>query len=400
MSTNKSKNKGVIECSYCNYNENPSNARYCQKCGKSLVTANLQNGNKDVKLQLSVPPIYKWLSLRLNWVGFTLLLPLIILIVGSYFLLKTISSPDIFSNTEVSNSIDNTQSSSSEIKYYNFMKEVPNVPEGLFHYGGAFVFATLTAQGTHKAINQAHPNFHLRYSEPINGIPGSSAGIAMLLNGELSLTLAIRPLEDADYNKARDRSFIIEQVPVAIDGVGCYSHPDISIPGLSVDQLRDIYKGKITNWKDVGGPNLAIVPFRTKSGASLKMLLGSEAKSVTSQAQITRDFTEIFRKVASTPGAIGMGTASLVVGQRSIRPIALARGNSKNYVPLITDSSQLNAAAFRDGTYPLTRRMFIVIRRDGTLEETAGVAYTNLLLSKQGQQFVEKAGFVPLRTAI
>ncbi|MEC4815783.1 MAG: substrate-binding domain-containing protein [Scytonema sp. PMC 1069.18] len=400
MSTNKSKNKEFIECSYCNYNANPSNAQYCQKCGKSLITANLQNSHQDVKLQTSVPQIYKWLSLPLNWVGFTLLLPLIVLIVGSYFFLKTISTPDISSNTEVVNSIDKPQSSSSDIKYYNSIKEVANVPEGIFYYGGALVFATLTAQGTHEAINQAHPNFQLRYSEPMNDKPGSNTGVAMLLKGQLSLALTIPPLEDADYRKAQERGFTLEQVPVAIDGSSCFVHPDISIPGLSLDQLKDIYKGKITNWKDVGGPNLPIVPFRTNAGSTLKMLMGSEANSDNLNVKITRDFTEMLRKVGSTPGAIGTGTASLIVGQSSIRPVALSRDNSKNYIPPITDSGQLNAAAFRDGTYPLTRRMFIVIRRDGTLEETAGVAYTNLLLSKEGQQFVKKAGFVPIRTSI
>ncbi|BAU06481.1 hypothetical protein NIES592_15175 [Fischerella major NIES-592] len=50
-----------------------------------------------------------------------------------------------------------------------------------------------------------------------------------------------------------------------------------------------------------------------------------------------------------------------------------------------------------DGTYPFTRRLFIVIRRDGTPDRTAGIAYVNMLLSKEGQKLVEKAGYVPLR---
>jgi phosphate transport system substrate-binding protein len=65
--------------------------------------------------------------------------------------------------------------------------------------------------------------------------------------------------------------------------------------------------------------------------------------------------------------------------------------------PFTDDGKLVNAAALRDGTYPLTRRLFVVIRRDRTLDETAGVAYSNLLLSKEGQQFIEKAGFVPIR---
>ncbi|MBW4554001.1 MAG: hypothetical protein KME35_23285 [Aphanocapsa sp. GSE-SYN-MK-11-07L] len=59
--------------------------------------------------------------------------------------------------------------------------------------------------------------------------------------------------------------------------------------------------------------------------------------------------------------------------------------------------NQVNAAAFREGTYPITRRMFVVFRRNQTIDELAGVAYTNLLLSKEGQAMIQKAGFVPIR---
>jgi len=56
----------------------------------------------------------------------------------------------------------------------------------------------------------------------------------------------------------------------------------------------------------------------------------------------------------------------------------------------------INAQAVRDGIYPMTYEMFVVIRRDGSPEEKAGVAYANLLLSAEGQKIVENAGFVPL----
>ncbi|KAF3888728.1 MULTISPECIES: PstS family phosphate ABC transporter substrate-binding protein [Nostocales] len=396
MSTGQSKKEGVIKCSYCHYDANPITAKSCRKCGKSLVGANSYNSSKGVKSKV-IPSTYEWLSAPLNWFGFTLLLPLVIFIAGSYILLKTIGSPQVSLTNESVSFNDTTQNASSDIKYYTSMKEVPNVPEGKFYYGGAFVFASLKAQGLHQAINQLYPKFQIRYNEPTDNTPGSGAGIAMLLNGELSVALSTRALEEAEYSKARERNFSLQQVPVAIDGVGFYVHPNVSILGLSVNQLQDIYKGKITNWKDVGGPDLAIVPFRTKAGNSFKMLLGSEAENVSPNIKFTRDFTETFRKVSSTPGAIGLGTATLIVGQKTIRPIAIASENSKNYVPLVVNGTQLNTAAFLDGTYPLTRRIFVIIRRDKTPEEMAGVAYANLLLSKEGQKFVEKAGFVPIR---
>ena len=60
------------------------------------------------------------------------------------------------------------------------------------------------------------------------------------------------------------------------------------------------------------------------------------------------------------------------------------------------DNGQINLKALRNGSYPITRRMYVVVRRDGTVEEQAGIAYSNLLLTNQGQQIIKNAGFVPL----
>ena len=312
--------------------------------------------------------------------------------VGSYFFWEqTQSSANV--------STENLSSKNSDIQAYTSMKEVPKVPEGTFNFGGSLIFASLVAQGTHKAINQAYPNFILRYTHPVDNQPGTGKGIEMLLNGQLSFALSGRPLEENEYKQASDRGFKLDQVAVAIDGLGCYTHPDISIPGLSVAQLQDIYTGKITNWKEVGGPNLPIVPFsiNVKTTALLKTLLGSKVDSVSPKVRSSLDYTVLVRDVASTPGAIGIGAAMLVATQRTVRPVALAAGNTKNYVPVTTESYQLNMAAFKDNSYPITRYLYVIIRRDGRADEQAGVAYGNLLLSKEGQQFVEKAGLVPIR---
>jgi phosphate transport system substrate-binding protein len=279
------------------------------------------------------------------------------------------------------------------------MGEVPKVPKGTFNYGGSIVFAPLTANGINQTINQAHPNFHLRYTEPRYNNPGNNTGINMLLDSELSFAQSSKPLEAQHYRQAKERGFTIQQVPVAIDGFLLFTHPDVVIPGLSVEQIRDIYKGKITNWKQVGGSNLPITAFafNPKFGAALNILLGPELGDLSPKVQFMRDYTDGVRKVASIPGAIGIGSTGAILGQRLVRPLAVSRSQTTSYVkPFTDDGKQINSAALRDGTYPLTRRLFVVIRRDGTPDEAAGVAYANLLLSQQGQQIVEKSGFVPL----
>jgi phosphate transport system substrate-binding protein len=222
----------------------------------------------------------------------------------------------------------------------------------------------------------------------------------MLLDRQLSFTLNAASLADTDYSKAKERGFGLQQVPVAFDALVFFTHPDISIPGLSVDQLQDIYKGKLTNWKQVGGPDLPIVAFARdpKASNSLNEVLLLEAGQISSRVQLIRDQTEAIRKVASTPGGVSFGGNALIIGQRTIRPVAVAKANSKEYVqPLIEDGKRMNLAAIRDSSYPLTRRRFIVFRSDATIDQLSGEAFANILLTKEGQQIVEKAGLVPVR---
>jgi serine/threonine-protein kinase len=110
----------------------------------------------------------------------------------------------------------------SDLQLRDTMQEVQGVPSGLFNYGGAHSFAALNSDFMKNAINRAYPDFRLRYTEPITGNPGSGTGINMLIDGQLTLAQSARPLEDADYSKAKARGFTLEQVPIAIDGVVFY----------------------------------------------------------------------------------------------------------------------------------------------------------------------------------
>ncbi|MBW4589201.1 substrate-binding domain-containing protein [Aetokthonos hydrillicola Thurmond2011] len=377
MNSRESNTKGTVICGFCCYEANPLGASHCEKCGETLIINSITENNSESQRST---PYRGWLIMSLA----------LVLVFGTgYFFWQQIKVL-----TTVSTSTNTTS-----IRLYNSIKEVPNVPKGTFNYGGAVLFASITAAGAHQAMTNAHPGFHLVYTEPTYGKPGNSRSLEMLLNNELSFAQIALPLTDIEYNKAKQRGFTLEQVPVAIDAIVAFSHPDISIPGISVDQLQDIYKGKITNWSQLGGPDLPIIAFaRPKVATLLHVLLGPEVDQVSPRVKYIRDYTEAIRKVASTPGAISFGGSGPLVGQKTIRTLALAKANSQDYVqPFINNGSQINATAFKDGDYPMIRRLFIAIRRDGKIDEQAGVAYTNMLLSREGQQFVEKAGFLPLR---
>jgi phosphate transport system substrate-binding protein len=340
----------------------------------------------------------------------------LVVVGGGYFLFKTETKTVSFNNQNTSSSTTSPSPSTSALfqshiqgvttTTHHIIADIPNVPEGTFNYGGSTTFAPLRNIAVLVDIQLAHRKFQLRYTEPQTGKPGSGKGIEMLLEGQLSFSLSSRPVKDEEFEKAQKRNFKLEQVPVAIDGIALYVHPKLiaqGLKGITLTEAQHIFTGKITNWKQVGGPNVTIVPFsrNLKDGGTVDFFYEHvlAKQSFAASVKEVRDTTHSIRKVASTPGGIGYATASEVINQHKIHVLPLAKEANSLFVspcasPICTAT---NETAFADGSYPITRRLFVVIKRDGRLDEQAGVAYVNILLSDEGQKFVEQAGFVPIR---
>ena len=294
---------------------------------------------------------------------------------------------------------------------YKTFASVPNVPQGLFTYGGSTTFAPLRSQAIVTAIAEAHPQFKLLFIDAILNRHGSGVGLQMLLAGKLSFAQSSRPLKDSEIEQASQLGFTLEQIPVAVDGIAFYANPQVGIPGLTLSQLKDIFTGKVTNWKQVGGPDLPTTPFSrnlefsgTADFIQEKVLQGEEFSLNVQQVATT---TDSIRQVAETPGGIGYATASEVIGQKTVDPVSLATvspmplsiTNKQAFVSPFDSNSKtvVNTTAFANGSYPLTRYLFVVIKQDSGVNEKAGRAYANLLFSEQGQRMIEQAGFVPIR---
>lgn len=291
---------------------------------------------------------------------------------------------------------------------YKTLADVPNVPQGSFKYGGSTSFAPLRSHNIVKAIAKAHPQFKLIYTDPISHKHGSGIGIEMLLAGKLSFAQSSRPLKESEILQAQKLGFTLKQIPIAIDGIAFYVNSQIPVSGLSLKQIKDIFTGKVTNWKQLGGSNLPITPFTRNpqfSGTAdffKQKVLGEKLAPNVRQVETTTDSIGL---VAKTPGGIGYATASEVIGQKSVNPMFLATINplplsvvdNQDFVPpfSINNKNIVNITAFANGSYPLTRSLFIIIKQSG-VDEQAGIAYTNLLFSEQGQQMIEQAGFVTM----
>lgn len=288
--------------------------------------------------------------------------------------------------------------------------QVQNIPVGLFRYGGSTTWAPIRKE-VDSAIAIVWPQFQLSYADPITGAPGSGTGIKMLLNDQLAFSQSSRSLKEEEYQQAQVRGFALKQVPVAIDGIAVAVNPNLKISGLTVTQLRDIYTGKITNWNQLNGPDLPIIPYsrRIEEGGTIEFFVENvlEGENFGTNVEFIPTTTQALRKVADNLGGIYYASAPEVVPQCTVKPLPLGRTADaliapyqEPFVPLSqcpNQRNQLNAAAFQSNQYPITRSLFVIVKQNGQADQQAGEAYANLLLTDQGQALIEKAGFVRIR---
>lgn len=290
--------------------------------------------------------------------------------------------------------------------------EVKGVPTGLFNYGGSTTWAPLR-RDIDPLIQQIHRQFQLRYTDPTTGAPGSGSGIKMLLDGELAFSQSSRPLKDAEYETAKRRGYTLNQIPVAIDGLAIAVHPTLQLPGLTVAQLQDIYTSRISNWNQAGGPNLPLNAYsrRPEEGGTVEFFMDNilEGKDFGNKVVYIPTTTQALREVARDPGGIYYASAPEVVPQCTVKTLPIGRKAdelvSPYEPPLVSREiceqqgkrNQLNSDAFKSGDYPITRRLFVIVKENGQVDQFAGEAYAELILTPQGQDLVTQSGFVRIR---
>ncbi|MBN3906603.1 MAG: substrate-binding domain-containing protein [Nostoc sp. NMS1] len=328
---------------------------------------------------------------------------LTVIVIGG--LLWWLLKPNLLSRNSVNSSsnqnfktVSNTASS---------FQTVADVPTASFNYGGSTAWASIR-QLVDSQIQSDRPEVQLRYVDPVNASPGSSSGIRMLLDGKLDFAQSSRPLTDEEQAMAKERGFTLEQRQVGMDGIAVVVNPSLKVSGLTVDQLQQIYLGKITNWNQVGGPNLPITPLSQRPEDADTVIFSSNSdlkgQALGSNVQYVYSTTEAVRQLSKIPGGVYYGSARSVVPQCSVKALPLGQTAGQLIPPyrepIVSPEqcprqrNQLNTEAIKNGSYPIIANLFVIIKQNKGREQQIGDAYTKLLLTDQGQRAIEQAGFV------
>jgi phosphate transport system substrate-binding protein len=221
---------------------------------------------------------------------------------------------------------------------------------------------------------------------------GSGTGIAALINGTIDIANASRGMKQEEIDAAQKNGVTPVEFTVARDAIAIVVNPANPVNGLTLQQLSDIYQGKITNWRQVGGEARPIVLLsrESNSGTYVYFLenvlrLGKKSDLLFSPDTLLMPSSEgISVEVRQNPNAIGYDGLGYVTADQKV--VAVARDASSPYV-------KPSVATVNDGSYPISRPLFMY-----TAGQPMGQVKDYLdWIVHDGQELVVELGFVPLK---
>lgn len=205
---------------------------------------------------------------------------------------------------------------------------------------------------------------------------GSSAGITNAINGVSQIGMSSRDL------KQEEKDSDLQELIIAYDGIVVVTHPSNPVKDLTMEQVKQIFTGEITNWKEVGGKDMEIVVVSREDGSgsrdAFQEIVGYESGQLIKNAIVASGNGNIKTTVAMNKHAIGFISFEYI--DESISPMAI-NGVAAKAENVLT------------GQYELSRPFLFVHKED---VPEAAKQFMEFILTPEGQEIVESAGAIPL----
>ncbi len=210
---------------------------------------------------------------------------------------------------------------------------------------------------------------------------GSGVGIAQLLSGNIDIADASREIKPEELQIARQKGKNIIGTTIALDGIAVVVNKQNPLSEIDVNTLKNIYTGKINNWKMVGGLDRPVVVISRDIASGTFEVFKSkvlQGEKTTQTSLMLVSNKEIAGTVAQTPGAIGyIGIGFLTDEIKALK----------------IDSIMPSTETVKNGTYKLARSLYMYTNSE---PKQATKTFIDFVLSAQGQKIVQEAGYVPL----
>jgi len=217
---------------------------------------------------------------------------------------------------------------------------------------------------------------------------GSGVGLAALISGTTDIAQSSRKMKMDERLKMQDAGKSFKETIIAYDAISIVVNPANTVNKLTREQLEGIFTGKIKNWKEVGGADLAIVVYSRETSSGTYEFMKEKVlnnKNFLSTALMMPATGAIIQSISQTKGAIGY--VGLAYINKSVKALNVSFDKGKTYVTPSMETA-------KNKTYPITRPLYYYYLNS---IEKAILPFINYILSPEGQQIVLSAGYVPIK---
>lgn len=218
---------------------------------------------------------------------------------------------------------------------------------------------------------------------------GSSIGINAFINNVTDICASSRPMKRSEVDKALSAGSVAHEIPVALDGLAIAVNDDNPVDSLTMDELRRIYIGQVTNWNQVGGKNEPITAFsRDENSGTYGFFQANVLKNQNWGRGVRKlpSTSEELREVSRTSSGIAYGGVAYFKGKKGIKILGISP--TKGGTPIMPTEANV-----RGKKYPIWRYLYFYT--NGTPKGEMA-KFIKWCLSAEGQAIVEKVGYYSL----
>lgn len=223
---------------------------------------------------------------------------------------------------------------------------------------------------------EAYKNANTNVSIEVQQI-GSSAGIKNVISGVSEIGMASRELKDEEKKE-------VSETTIAFDGIALAVNPKNGVENITLADIKKIYTGEITNWKELGGIDAPVVVVAREDGSGTRSafeeLVGFDAAELVPDATISDGNGAVKTTVAGNPNAIGY--ISFEVLDDTVKALKVEEVEAK-------------AENVLNKSYKLSRPFLLVYKEDALTGQ--GKKFIDFILSEDGQKIVEETGGIKLK---
>lgn len=220
---------------------------------------------------------------------------------------------------------------------------------------------------------------------------GSGTGIAALINATTDICAASREINDKELSLAAAKNIKPQGIAVALDGIAVIINKENPVSALSQIELKKIFTGEVTNWKQVGGPDQQILVLSRESSSGTYVFFQEHVLNkadYTERAKMLPGTSALVQSIATDKWAIGyVGLGFVQSGGKDIKAVPIRKDDK-------TPAVEPTPETVKSGLYPIARKLYLYI---GEKPSPLVQQFVDFCLSAKGQAIVQETGYVTVK---